>query len=155
MISLAEIPKKILVAKKRLLQMHFESGVGHIGGNLSCFELMMVIHHRVMKKEDAFVLSKGHAAGALYVTLHSLGRLSSKDLNTFHQENTLLAGHPPARGLPGVLFGTGSLGHGLPLATGVALAKRWTRLIRGSLELVDHPDQHGACFRLTLPTSAC
>ena len=104
--------------------MHYESSVGHIGGNLSALDAMMVLHHEIMRPDDRFVLSKGHAAGALYVTLWSLGRLSDADLETFHGENTMLPGHPPARGLDGVLFGTGSLGHGVPLAAGLALAAR-------------------------------
>ena len=49
----------------RLLRMHYESGVGHIGGNLSCLDLMLVLHHDVLGPTDQFVLSKGHAAGRL------------------------------------------------------------------------------------------
>ena len=58
-------------AKKRLLQMHFESGVGHIGGNLSALDAMLVLHHRIMRPEDVFVLSKGHAAGDHWIVLTS------------------------------------------------------------------------------------
>src|SRR5262249_26965211 len=58
-------------AKLRLLQMHYESGVGHIGGNLSALDFLMCLYHRVLGPDDAFVLSKGHAAGALYITLWS------------------------------------------------------------------------------------
>ena len=47
--------------------MHYESGVGHIGGNLSCIDILLTLHHRVLGPEDQFVLSKGHAAGAYYV----------------------------------------------------------------------------------------
>lgn len=101
-----------------------EAGVGHIGGNLSALDLLMTIHHGLMREGDAFVLSKGHAAGGLYVTLWSRGVLSEEDLTSFHRDGTLLAGHPPPRGLPGVTFATGSLGHGLPLACGLALARR-------------------------------
>ncbi|MHC5827055.1 MAG: hypothetical protein ACYT04_67085, partial [Nostoc sp.] len=67
-------------AKIRLLRMHFESSVGHIGGNLSSLDLVMVLYHKILNEGDAFVLSKGHAAGVLYVTLWSLGRLSDEDL---------------------------------------------------------------------------
>ena len=108
--------------------MHFESGVGHIGGNLSCLELLMVIHHRVLGADDVFVLSKGHAAGALYVTLWSLGHLTDADLETFHRDGTRLAGHPPPTSIPEIRFATGSLGHGLPLAAGVALGKKLQRV---------------------------
>jgi len=111
-------------AKERLLRMHYESGVGHIGGNLSCLDLVMCLHHEALSAHDAFVLSKGHAAGALYIALWSLGRLSEADLGTFHREGTKLPGHPPATGIPGIHFATGSLGHGLSLSAGMALGKR-------------------------------
>jgi transketolase len=113
-------------AKHRLLQMHFESGVGHIGGNLSALDILLTIYHDVMQETDEFVLSKGHAAGALYVTLWSLGRLADDDLKEFHRDGTLLSGHPPARGIDDILFATGSLGHGLGLASGLALSHRFT-----------------------------
>jgi len=114
----------LLDSKLRLLQMHFESRVGHIGGNLSCMEMLMSLYHVVMREQDQFVLSKGHAAGALYTVLWSLGRLSDADLKDFHQDGTRLAGHPPPRGIADIEFGTGSLGHGLGLSAGLALAKK-------------------------------
>src|SRR5437588_12414920 len=105
-------------ARKRLLRMHFESGVGHIGGNLSALDAMLVVFHEHLRPGDQFVLSKGHAAGALYTTLWSVGRLRDEDLATFHRDDTLLAGHPPASGIADIAFATGSLGHGLSLAAG-------------------------------------
>lgn len=113
-------------ARKRLLQMHFESGVGHIGGNLSALDAMMILQHEYLRSDgNQFILSKGQAAGALYVSLWSRGLLSEDDLKRFHMEETKLPAHPPAIGIPGVLFATGSLGHGLSLAAGTALAKRF------------------------------
>ncbi len=111
-------------AKLRLLQMHYESGVGHIGGNLSALDTLLALYHFVLKSDDLFVLSKGHAAGALYVALWSIGALTDQDLRTFHKDGTRLPGHPPAAGIPEVIFATGSLGHGLGLACGLALAKK-------------------------------
>ncbi len=113
----------VRAARARLLRMHFESGVGHIGGNLSCLELLMALHHQVMRAEDVFVLSKGHAAGALYVTLWSRGSLTDADLQQFHQDGTHLSGHPAPNWRPEICFATGSLGHGLGLAAGIALGK--------------------------------
>jgi transketolase len=110
-------------AKKRLLSMHFESGVGHIGGNLSALDMLLYLYHRVIQPQDVFVLSKGHSAGALYVTLWSIGRLAEADLREFHRDGTRLSGHPPVRQIPEILFATGSLGHGLSLSAGVALGK--------------------------------
>lgn len=111
-------------ARSRLLKMHYGSGVGHIGGNLSSLDAMMLVFHEILGPQDCFVLSKGHSAGALYTALWSVGRLSDADLDTFHKDGTLLAGHPPAQGIDDIAFATGSLGHGLSLAAGTALAWR-------------------------------
>ena len=119
--SLAEV---VRAAKLRLLQMHFESGVGHIGGNLSALDVLLCLHHRIMRPDDAFVLSKGHSAGALYVALWSCGALTDEDLRQFHKDATRLSGHPPVNRIPQIPFATGSLGHGLGLAAGLALGRK-------------------------------
>jgi len=111
-------------AKLRLLRMHYESGVGHIGGNLSALDAMLYLHLEKIKKDDTFVLSKGHAAGALYITLWIMGKISDHDLKMFHKDNTKLSGHPVAGWLRDIPFSTGSLGHGLSLAAGRAKAKK-------------------------------
>ena len=119
-----DIVQAIGAAKRRLLQMHYESKVGHIGGNLSCLDAMMVLHHNIMQTDDVFVLSKGHAAGALYVTLWTLGVLEDDDLRQFHKDDTKLSGHPAPNHLPHIPFATGSLGHGLSLSAGIAMGKQ-------------------------------
>ena len=113
------------VARRRLLLMHYESGVGHIGGNLSCLDAMLVTFHDYLGPDDHFVLSKGHSAGALYTTLWSLGLLDDEDLRSFHRDGTVLAGHPPSTGVPRIEFATGSLGHGVSLGAGLALSARF------------------------------
>ncbi len=115
-------------ARKLLLGMHYSSEVGHLGGNLSCLDAMMVLHHEYLGVDDKFILSKGHSAGALYVVLATRGVISREELSTFHKDGTRLPGHPPSKGLVGVEFATGSLGHGLSLAAGTALA----RILRGA-----------------------
>lgn len=122
-------------AKLRLLTMHFESNSGHLGGNLSCIDAIMVLHHLVMKPTDQFLLSKGHSAGALYITLWSLGKLSDSDLKSFNKDNTVLPGHPSGVNIPDLLFSTGSLGHGPSLASGLALAAKYK-----------NEDHHVYCF---------
>ena len=119
--DLAGIARK---AKLRLLRMHYESRVGHIGGNLSALDTLLVLHHRVLGPDDAFVLAKGHAAGALYVTLWSVGQLTDSDLEQFHAEGSKLAGHPAPGWNRAIPVATGSLGHGFPMAAGIALAKK-------------------------------
>ena len=118
-----DLPSLARRARRRLLRMHFESRIGHLGGNLSAIDAMITLHHRVMGAQDKFILSKGHAAGALYVTLWSLGLLSDADLATFHADGTLLAGHPVAGWSGHIPVATGSLGHGFPVALGMALAR--------------------------------
>lgn len=112
---------KLVLAKKRLLKMHFDSGIGHLGGNLSALDLMLIIFHEFLHDGDSFILSKGHSAGALYIALWSVGRLTDADLSTFHQDNTRLPGHPPSNEMIDIAFATGSLGHGFSLAAGTAL----------------------------------
>ena len=104
--------------------MHFEAGVGHIGGNLSAIDAVLHLHQKVMGDGDVFVLSKGHSAGALYTALWAIGQISDADLKTFHQDDTVLAGHPVAGWHERIAFATGSLGHGLGLGAGMALGKR-------------------------------
>lgn len=111
-------------ARVRLLRMHYDSGVGHIGGNLSSLDAMMVVFFEFLGIADKFILSKGHSAGALYVSLWAAGLLLDKDLELFHKDGTSLPGHPPANGISAIPFATGSLGHGLSLAAGTALAMR-------------------------------
>lgn len=116
---------QIIMAKRRLIEMHYRSGVGHLGSNLSCLETMMFLHLEKMQPNDRFILSKGHSAGAYYVALWAKGIISDSELDTFHKDDTRLAGHPPATGIPEIMFATGSLGHGLSLASGLALAARF------------------------------
>ena len=115
---------RAIAARRRLLQMHRESNVGHIGGNLSALDAILYLHASVMDEEDIFVLSKGHAAGALYIALWSIGLIEEAELATFHKDSTRLAGHPAPKCHPRIAFATGSLGHGLGLAAGVALGKK-------------------------------
>jgi transketolase len=121
-----EVEQILLKCKKRLLQMHYHAGSGHIGGNFSCIDSLVVLHHCIMNNADRFILSKGHSAAALYVALWSLGLLTDEDLASFTRDNTSLASHPSCLAIPGLLFPTGSLGHGPSLAAGIALALKHT-----------------------------
>jgi transketolase len=119
-----DIKELIRRAKLRMLQMHYDANVGHIGGNLSALDTMVVLHARVMTEKDILVLSKGHAAGALYASLWIAGKLPEIELENFHRDGTKLAGHPIGGWHQSILFSSGSLGHGLSLASGVALARK-------------------------------
>lgn len=137
----------IKLAKLRLLKMHYESKSGHIGGNFSCIDVLMVLHHLVLNSDDRFILSKGHSAGALYVTLWSLGKFKDSDLETFCKNDTLLPGHPSGAGIPGLLFSTGSLGHGPALAAGLAMAAKYQNSDRQIYCLCSDGEwQEGSCW---------
>lgn len=110
-------------AKRLLLEMHFKAGVGHVGGNLSCIDALLLLFSEYCGPDTCIILSKGHSAGALYVALSSLGAIPEEELlATFHKDGTRLPGHPPANIFPQIPFATGSLGHGLSLAAGFALS---------------------------------
>lgn len=141
------IGNRINEAKLRLLEMHFKANSGHLGGNLSCLDALMVLHHLVKQSDDRFIMSKGHSAGALYATLWSEGILSDDELDTFCQDNTTLPAHPSGSGIPGLMFSTGSLGHGPSLAAGLALAARFQKVDRQIYCLCSDGEwQEGSCW---------
>lgn len=110
--------------KKKLLKLHHTANVGHVGGNLSVIDALLVLGCEILKPEDHFILSKGHSAGALYITLNAMGIISDSELNTFYHDNTRLPAHPPVNFFDRIPFATGSLGHGLSLASGFALSRK-------------------------------
>lgn len=139
--------EQVAAAKIRLLELHHCSGLGHIGGNFSCIDALLALHHCVMRPEDRFVLSKGHAAGALYVTLWSQGLLTDLDLATFAADHSALPAHPSGTGIPGLLFSTGSLGHGPSLSAGLALSAKHSRSARRVFCVCSDGEwQEGSCW---------
>jgi transketolase len=110
-----------------LLALYKGVNAGHIGSSLSCLEILVELCFRRMAGDDVLLLSKGHAAGALYTTLSLSGRMPEPALETFYQDGTLLSAHPPCSGeIAAIPFGTGSLGHGLGLACGIAFSQQFT-----------------------------
>lgn len=115
-----------------ILRLSKQAGVGHIGSALSIVDILVALFDHVIHAEvgnpdrDRFILSKGHAALALYCVLHEQGILSREQLDTYCQDNTILGVHPKPV-IPGVDFATGSLGQGLGMAVGAALAARIQR----------------------------
>jgi transketolase len=105
------------------------ANVGHIGSALSVADILVALYGSVLRLDgdsadrDRFILSKGHAALALYAALHLSGRLPADALDAYCADGSLFSVHPE-HGAPGVDFGTGSLGHGLPTGVGAALAAR-------------------------------
>jgi transketolase len=127
--------------RRVILEQAFRAGVGHIGSALSVVEILAALFGRVLRGEpdepdrDRFVLSKGHAALALYAALYLGHRLSREELETYCGDGTLLGTHPE-HALAGVDFSTGSLGHGLSIGAGAALAARMQASDRRAFVLV-------------------
>lgn len=134
-------------AALRLLKLHFDATAGHIGGNLSSLDVMVYLQTVKMSDADLFVLSKGHSAGALYVSLWAAGKLKEEDLKTYTKDGSFLAAHPASNWHPSIPFMTGSLGHGISLAAGVALGwKRQARKGRIYCLMSDGELQEGSCW---------
>jgi len=110
-----------------------KSQSGHTGGSLSAIDIVTALYFHVMRhnpenprweERDRFVLSKGHAAPALYVALAEAGYFPKEDLMMLRRLGSHLQGHPDSKGTPGVEVCTGSLGQGLSMANGMALGLR-------------------------------
>ena len=116
-------------ARIKLIYLSYKKKTAHLGSALSCLDIIVTLYFRIMKNEkksnikDYFILSKGHAALALYIILAKKKIISNKLLNTYSDKNSILEEHPNIS-IPGVECSTGSLGHGLPFACGIALNKK-------------------------------
>ena len=119
--------------RKRLVEVVYGAKAGHIGGDLSCLNVMTALYFNVMQGldpdnpkapgRDRFVLSKGHCVEALYVTLEAKGFLKPEVLDTLGQFGSILSGHPTIE-VPGIEVNSGALGHGLSIGIGMALAAK-------------------------------
>lgn len=119
--------------RKRLVEVVYNAKAGHIGGDLSCLNVMTALYFHVMQGldphnpkapgRDRFVLSKGHCVEALYVTLEAKGFLKPEVLDTLGQYGSILSGHPTIE-VPGIEVNSGALGHGLSIGVGMAIAAR-------------------------------
>ncbi len=109
----------------------------HVGAALSMADIIAVLYGGVLRcdaqepelpERDRFVLSKGHAGSAVYAALAETGFFPTSQLMTHYQDGSRLSGHVSHKGIPGVEFSTGSLGHGLPVAGGMAYAAKLQKL---------------------------
>ena len=128
--------------RKIVLEQSKRAHVGHIGSALSIADILACLYDGILRipalddpDRDRFILSKGHAALALYAVLYLKGWIDEKTLNSFHSDGTLLGVHPECA-LPGVDFSTGSLGHGLSIGVGAALAAQMQRSNRRIFVLI-------------------
>ncbi len=123
--------RRCMLYRRRILDISQQVPALHAAGAFSCLEMVDVIYHGLMRREvgrsgrsiDTFVMSKGHGCMAQYVILEALGILSKRDLDLYCAPAGQLGCHPDY-GVPGIEASTGSLGHGLGMATGMAYADR-------------------------------
>ena len=106
-----------------IIKQNYLSKTAHLASCLSCIDIMTVIFYRFKKKKDDFILSKGHAALSLYVILKDKKLISKKALSNYSKAGSILEEHPNPS-IPSVACATGSLGHGLSFASGLAFANK-------------------------------
>ena len=119
--------------RRHTVEMTHRAKASHVGSSLSTVELLTVLYNRILRvdaanpdwpERDRFILSKGHGCAAYYAVLAEAGFFPSKWLETFYQNGSRLAGHATHTHIPGVEVSTGSLGHGLSLASGMAFSSK-------------------------------
>lgn len=117
--------------RRRAIGMVYRAKQGHPGGDMSVTDILATLYFGVLRidpsnpndpKRDRFILSKGHCTGALYATLAEKGFFPVEQLDTYMQPLSQLNGHPNRNYTPGVETNTGPLGHGMPVAVGIAIA---------------------------------
>lgn len=135
--ELEKLAKQATVMRKQIIDMISLTKSAHMGCGLSIADILTVVYGKFIDIElvkqqsasrDYFFLSKGHAASALYSILSLHGIIPKELLNTYCQNGSPLLGHPVRNAFPGVEASTGSLGHGLAMAVGVALAAKQDKL---------------------------
>ena len=121
------------VIRGKLVEMSHRSGAAHLGSALSCVDILVAAYWGALRidpadpsapERDRFILSKGHAATVLYAALAYKGYFSTALLDSFAERGSCLAEHPFPRSVPGLELATGSLGHGLSVGLGMAVAGR-------------------------------
>ncbi len=134
--SVSELQNIASQVRRDIVRMVHAVQSGHPGGSLGCADYLTALYFQIMehhperftqegKNEDVFVLSNGHISPVFYSVLARSGYFDVKELSTFRKLNSRLQGHPTTHeGLPGVRIASGSLGQGLSVAAGMALAKR-------------------------------
>jgi transketolase len=133
MSGLADLAKVAARLRGAVIDLSHAAGTPHLGSSLSCADIVTAAYWDALRidpkrphapERDRFILSKGHAATTLYAALAFRGFFPEAILDTYNKDGSALAEHPGPNCVPGVEAATGSLGHGLPIALGMALAGR-------------------------------
>ena len=124
------LPLDLTILRKKIVEISEKSQEGHIPSALSILDILAVLYDRVLRfdpckpeceERDRLILSKGHGSLALYTILAEKGFFATSELETFGRYNSMLGGHPERAKIPGIEVSSGSLGHGFPIAVGMAL----------------------------------
>src|SRR3990167_8711925 len=107
--------------RRRIVEMITKAGEGHIPSAFSIVDIVATLYEKVLTEDDYFILSKGHGCAALFVVLEKRGVLTGEEIDSYGQFHANLGGHPDRTKVRGVECSTGSLGHGFPMAVGLAL----------------------------------
>lgn len=134
LLSIDELERKARAVRRRIIELNANSPAGgHTGADLSQVELVTALYFRILNcapdrltdpDRDIYIQSKGHAAGGYYCVLAEAGYFPEEWLPTYQHNNSNLPGHPVRQKTPGVELNTGALGHGLPVAVGLAIAAK-------------------------------
>lgn len=120
-----KLDKKSIYLRKLILTCLKHEKRGHVGSAMSLVEILRVLYSKyVFQNKSKFILSKGHGCLALYAVLFDKGYISKKDLESVGKFDSILGGHPEHDKIKGVEISTGALGHGLPIAVGMAIANK-------------------------------
>lgn len=129
--TIAAIQEKARWMRQTAMKMVFNKKLGHLGGDFSAIDIMATLYFGVLNydssnpespERDRFIMSKGHATGALYTALCAAGYFDESLLETYMGPHSMLNGHPNRNYLKGIETNTGPLGHGFPVALGIAIA---------------------------------
>ena len=132
-LTLSQLKEKTRQLRIAIIDMLYRAGSGHPGGSLSAIDIITVLYYNVMNYKtddlrwpgrDRFILSKSHCCPALYAVFASLGYYEASELKTLRQFGSILQGHPCMDSTPGIEVSAGSLGQGLSISVGLALASR-------------------------------
>lgn len=135
--------------RKRLVEIVYNGKAGHIGGGLSCLNVLTTLYFEVMnvdpqqagnENRDRFVMSKGHCVEALYAVLEARGFIDRETVDTYGKYNSQLAGHPTIK-VSGVEVNSGALGHGLSIGVGMALAAKMDEKLYKTFVLMGDGEQ--------------
>ncbi len=159
MVDSASFKQKSVQIRREILETLEVAGSGHPGGSLSGVEIMLALYAHAMRHDpknpgweerDRLIVSKGHATPLVYVTLANFGYFPKEELKTFRKFDSRLQGHVHTKA-PGVEFNTGSLGHGLSFANGVALgAKMRGKNFKVYCLLGDGENQEGSVWEAAM-----